>query len=910
MTTSPGLFALTRRRFATPRSAALVIVALTALAAFVIAAAPRALVGVVRAEVAHQLAGVAPTSRDLTGATLDAPAFGAPDDAAVADGWDAGAADVLGAVASRLADAREGFDPVLRGLTGTARFAEHLAAAPFAVPDALASDIPLARIQLLAEPSAQAHLELVEGTWPQGWDGTGPLPIALAADAAATMGWPVGQERRVPVNAQRLSQGWMAETPVFILSGTVAAVDPDADRWQHLPPALAATVFDDGNRRPTATAVAWTAAASWQRVMESGVLGRGQLTAWYPVDAAAARGVEPNDLLDALRGATTASIPLDATGTLRMRLSTELVGVLGTALSRANSASAILAVAAVGPLAVSVALIVLACALIVRRRRTDLALLSARGAPIARLRRLLAAEGMILGFPGAAVGAALGLVVARDDAGLLPTVIAVAVGAAPALALAGTLRPGLLTRARADLDARVSGRWTRIVEIVVVLLAVVAVAQLVLRGIGTQTDEIDPLVIVAPLLATVALALLVVRLHPLPIAAALAASRRGRGVVGLVGAARNLRDPAAGTTAVLAMVVAVAIAVFSSLILATVDRGAVVAAQRDVGGDIRIAGPYLDDATIERLRAVDGVTEVAGILRGDYLSVTASGGRASVLALVSDTARLAEIQRGFVGAIAPEAISAGAEPVQVVLADAVVADIGSGSATVAEAPAEITGTLARVMGVPQTASFVLLDRADYVALTGLGFSPRIAVVDIADDADPHVVADALGEALGQSHSVRILIDSTAEIQASPAVTALRFVLLGALAVAVALSVIALLLVAGVSRDARSRVIALLRTMGLDRPRGRGIVTWEFAPLGATALVGGIALGAVLPLLVVLSIDLRPFTGGGGQPSLTVDPALTGILIAVVVVALAAAVIAGVLSARTTSIATVLRTEED
>ena len=86
----------------------------------------------------------------------------------------------------------------------------------------------------------------------------------------------------------------------------------------------------------------------------------------------------------------------------------------------------------------------------------------------------------------------------------------------------------------------------------------------------------------------------------------------------------------------------------------------------------------------------------------------------------------------------------------------------------AEASAEITGTLARVMGVPQTASFVLLDRADYVALTGLGFSPRIAVVDIADDADPHVVADALGEALGQSHSVRILIDSTAEIQASPA----------------------------------------------------------------------------------------------------------------------------------------------
>ena len=135
-------------------------------------------------------------------------------------------------------------------------------------------------------------------------------------------------------------------------------------------------------------------------------------------------------------------------------------------------------------------------------------------------------------------------------------------------------------------------------------------------------------------------------------------------------------------------------------------------------------------------------------------------------------------------------------------------------------------------------------------------------------------------------------------------------LLSALAVAVALSVVALLLVAGVSRDARSRVIALLRSMGLDRARSRGVVAWEFVPLGVTALVGGVALGAVLPLLVVTSIDLRPFTGGGGQPSIAVDPVLCGPLIAVVVVALALAVVGGGASARTPSMATVLRTEED
>ncbi|MBN9213662.1 MAG: hypothetical protein ABS62_03720 [Microbacterium sp. SCN 70-200] len=909
MSTSPGLFALTRRRFATPRSAALVIIALTALAAFVVAAAPRALVGVVRAEVSHQLGGVAPTSRDLSGTALDAPAFG-PGDVST-EGWDPGASDVFGAVAEQLENARDGFDPVLRDLTSPAQFAEYKATGLVVVPGdaepAQPADAPFAVIQLLSEPTATAQMTLVEGAWPQAWDGgDSPIGIVLSADAAATMGWTVGEQRRVPANARNLSDGWWPDAPAFVLAGTFTAVDPAADRWLHLPTALTATVFDDGNSRPRATAAAWVPAGTWERV--SGQLGGSQITLWYPVDADAARGVDPTELLAAVRGATSASIPLDESGQLRVRLSSDLETVLSTALGRSGAASAILAVAAVGPLAVSVALIVLAAALIVRRRRTDLALLSARGAPLSRLRRLLLGEGVLLGVPAAVIGAGVGVLVTANDAGWMPTALAVLVGAAPGLALALTLRPALLERGRSDLDAPVRSRWTRIAEAIVGLLAVVAVVQLVLRGVGSGTTTIDPLVIAAPLLATVALALIVVRLHPLPIAAAFAAAKRGRGVVGLVGAARSLRDPAAGTTAVLAMVVAVAIAVFSSVVLATVDRGAVVAAQRDVGADIRIAGPYFEQATIDRLREVDGVTDAVGILRGDYLTVTGPGGRASVLALVTEPDRLAAAQRGFVGAF-PGGLAAGSDPLQVAVSTAVTEETG-GVTTVQNRPAQAVATVDELLGMAGTSEFVVLAASDYTALTGLGFYPRTVLVDITAGADVHAVADALSEIIGQNHTVRFLTDSTAEIQASPAVTALRFVLLSALGVAGLLSVIALLLVAGVARDARSRVIALLRTMGLDRRRARGIVAWEFAPLGITALVGGMILGAVLPLLVVVSIDLRPFTGGGAQPALTVDPLLSGSLIAAVIVALGIAVVAGVASARTTSIATVLRTEED
>ncbi|WP_434809953.1 FtsX-like permease family protein [Microbacterium sp. bgisy189] len=914
MTRSPGLFHLLRRRLATPRSAALVIVVLVTVAAFVIAAAPRALVAVERAEVAHQIDGIAPTSRDLTVEVLGGIMGGAADDPAVVERWDDGAADELGAVGQALADHRADFDPALAGLAGEGEF--YVVEDPvMVVPWQIPADDPLSVVQLLAEPAATSHLELVDGAWPSAWTDPGgvpegqpdsgePIEIVLAVDAAERMGWPVGQERGIPMSVARpASMNWQL-LPTMRLVGTVEAVDPDAERWLHLPPALTATYFDDGDRRPTATAVAWVNPAGWTNIWE---MSR-SLVAWYPVDGEGALQADAGDLLSAVRGATAGAVPLETTGTQRGRFETDVRDVLQTSLARAGSAGAILAVATVGPLAVAVSIIVLAGTLMIRRRRVDLALLSARGAPASRLRRLLFIEGALLGLPAAAVGAAAGVVLTPEDAGPLPTIVAVLVGLAPALALAFSLRTNL--RERRDADPRAHGRARVLTEATVVLLAVLAVVLLVVRGIGDATAGIDPLVVAAPLLATVALALVVVRLHLVPLTAALAIARRGRGVVSLVGAARNLRDPAAGTTAVLAMLVAVAIAVFSSIVLATVDRGAAVAAQRDVGADIQLSGPYFEADVIERLRGVDGVEDAVGVQRGDYLTVEAGDGRKSVLVVTAEVEGLAAVQRGYVSAVPAGRIEPGADPIDIIVSRDLSDEIGGGAATIGERDADIVGVIERIPGMSMSTNFVLVDASDYTDLTGFGFHPRVVMVDVADGADPAAVAAALDDAVGQNHATQLLDASSAEIRSSPAVSALRVVLLSALAGAAALSVLALLLVAGVSRDARSRVIALLRTQGLDRRLARGIVAWEFAPLGVTALVGGLLLGAALPLLAVASIDLRPFTGGSVQPAPVIDPVLTAVLVAVVALALGLAVVAGVLSARTTSLATVLRTEED
>lgn len=886
---APSLLWLTRRRFATPRSATLVLVALTALAAFAIAAAPRALVGVIRAEIAHQITAVPTIARDLTARTVDVPLFGSPADPSTVEGWDPGSAAAFGAVNDHLRAGRESFAPTVQTLTEEASFAVHaldpISAAPSDISE-LAPTLPLPLVQLLAEPTALQHVTVTEGEWPKDpASPDAPLQIALTESAAATMGWDVGVQR--------------AE---FVLTATVQANDPDADRWGHLPTALVATVFDDGNQRPTATSVAWVTPESWRLWWDSGLGGRGQMTAWYPVDGRAALFVEPDVLLSGLRAATSESMPLDSDGYLRTRFSTELVAVMTTAATRASSTSSILAVAAVGPFAVTVGLIALAASLIARRRSGDVMILTARGAPMARVRRMFGVEGAILGVPAAAVGIVVALAVSPFDAGPWAIIGSAAVSVAPIAALAMSAH----ARGTGRSDAHVPRRsWSRTVGMALAwILAIAAMVVLFQRGPGSTTDSIDPLVIVAPLLLTIAIALVMVRLHPLPLAVLHAWARRQRGAVGLVGSARALRDSPASTAAVMAMVVAVSVAVFSSLILATVERGSAVSAQRVVGGDIRMAGPVFSAHALERIAAIDGVDDVTGIMEGTYVSLSGSAPSNSAVVFVTDPAALSRIQDGMFGAL--PRVEPAAEGAAMMAARA----LGDDITAVNGQAVQMTASIDALLGMPGITEFVVMSPDVYEPLTGVGYFPRVAVIGLEPGADPRAVAQEASRAVPEAHTTRVLAVSVAEITSSPAVAALRAVLLAAVGVSIGLAVVAVLLVAGVSGDSRGRLIAHLRTMGLDRRGVRGVIAWDFVPLGATAIVGGTLLGVSLPALVLAAIDVRPFTGGRAQPALTLDPLLTGILLIAVVVALIVAVFVGMRTARATSLASALRSEED
>ncbi len=944
MSTSPGLVSLTKRRFATPRSAAAIIVLLTLLASFLIAAAPRLLTHTLHDEIAFQIDQLSDTTRDLSATSAGAPpSFGAATDESLTAGWGEGAGAVFGGVAQKLFDNREAASAEVQALTDHGAFA--VVTEPLnAVRDPQNPADPRLLLQAVGDPTVREHLTLVSGAWPVAWhedvwdSGVGeiaedglvtpaslvfqhPIEVVVASEVASDLEWQLGQDLVV---SSTTYDGRNLELR-FRLAGIAEPIDAAAARWLHInTPVLDAAYFFDGNSKPSYTAGVFVDAGSWGsigpvtslvRVNDPSVFGfrgvRTDLHAWYPVSAAAATAQDPETLLAGLRAFTGQAVSLGTpeTGDARARFESQVTTVLDTSIRRANATTMTLAVAAVGPIAVSIALIVLAAGLIIRRRRPDLQLLSARGTTLARLRRLLAYEGLTLGVLPAIAGTTLALVLTPGRGGVWWTITALLVGLIPAAALAFSLTPRTLEPGRADLGVTGHSRWARLGELLVIVVAVIAVAVLLYRGINRDSTVVDPLVIAAPLLATVALGLLAVRMHPLWLSGVLHRAQKRTKLVPLVGAARSLRDPAAGTTAVLAMLVAVAIAVFSSLILATVDKGAVTAAERQVGGDISLSGPVFDADTIDQIAAFDGVADVAGLYQAGREIVQLGSERIPTDLFVTDTNALQAVQRGFTEGFPAGIVTPGGQPAQIVVSSEVAAQTGVGVASDLLGGVRIVGELPVLAGNRAGSAFAVIDTADFTEQTGRGFFPRQVLIRLVPGADVDSVITELRDTVAGTYVVQSLQESTRAIGASPAVTALRVALLGAVVLSVVLSIIAILLVSGVSRDARSRVVALLRTMGMSKASGRRIVAWESVPLGISSLVGGLVLGIVLPLLVLNSIDLRSFTGGKVQPGLTIDPMLTIGLVLAVVVALAIAVVGGVLSARTTSLVTVLRTEE-
>ncbi|WP_425954759.1 hypothetical protein [Xylanimonas sp. McL0601] len=926
------LWLLTRRGLRSSWGAAAVLGAVALLAALVLTSLPRAAERWHGAMLDHAADQVSALSRDVTLTPLSAPpSFGVWIPGSLRPpAWDG--------VQSWLEALRKEQPEPLRDVLGPPHLT--VSATKVVVDAGPGTDIIAVSFVLRAAPDLADHARLVAGSWPQrsefglDWGPDSGLPpivapgktaadieptqVVLSRAGAEEIGWTVGSVHQAPM-----------PLPPFKLVGIYEPTDPADGYWQHASQGAEPTVVTN----PLSGTIVTVAGTVADEMIGPVTQSNPQLAFWYPVDLSGVPGGETSLLLRQLRELTAASHASVGLDDVPVRATTGTTAVLDRVLAQRVGVDAVLAVTVAGPVGALLVVLALGARLVVERRRPALTLLRARGASGREARAVAAAEGAVVGLPGAAVGTALGLVLVPGAFGPGQAAVALASGLAPAVALAATASAGRLGSQRADLGR--SPRWRTTAEVLVLLAAAATTWLLVARGAvaaggvsggASRPGQVDPLVAVAPALLCLGVAMLVVRALPWLVAPLERALARRRGLVGFLGAARARRDPAGGVLPAVSLVLCVAVAASSSVLRTTIDVGIADAAWEHVGADVRIADVWISPEQVKALRAAEGVSAVAtltGLGRG---TVTAGGTQVHLSVIAVDAADLARVQEGVPGAPPAAALAAltrddgRALPMLVSESSGLSADaegeLAREGSTRPPPTAHAVGTIAVLPGMPPAARFVVVDAARAAQAFESTDLPGVAFVRLdragggtALTASAHVPAAVRAVFPSAGAHLETAADAAAEVRGSPSTRALEIAAALALvlaAVLVALTVVLTLLLAG---PARARLLAVLRSLGSGPRQGRVLVASETAPWIAVALLAGAVLAWAVPAVVLAAIDLTPLTEGSAAPTARYDLATLAALGAglVLIGALAGALVA-VWSGR--DVAARLRTGED
>lgn len=916
-----GLGLLARRQLRTSWGATATLGVVAFLAAGVLSTAPRAVATMHGDQVAYETAAASGLSRDVisvVGAVPGEPPGGmyyvpgeqpAEGNPAEPD-WSPFLANL---------DAVRGEIPEpLRSAMGVPDF--HVTATDLAYTDPVpASELAEAKVLLRAAPALADRAELVEGSWPAATPagGNSPFEVAVSRAVADTYGWELGGQYGTLGGSGVVA---LADRyPSLVVTGIFETGDPDADYWLHNSFGARAAVINDPNRGLLGTASVYVSPA----MIVPLTLGYAETRVWYPVSTDNVTAAAVPELLSQVNGLSTKVIPVpagpDDPTPVQLRPDSRLSEILERLLAQRTGVDAIVAVLAVGPLGATVAVLALGARLVVDRRRSALALLRARGASGGQLRLLMGGEGLVVGLGSAAVGFGAGLALSTGlgmDAPVTVSQIGLTLvaGLAPAAALALATSPAGLRTTRADLAPRSRSRVRWVLEVLVVAGAALATWLLLSRGVVAGSGAgsgVDPLVAAAPLLVSLALTLLAVRAYPWIALAVERALAPRRDLVPFLGAARATRDPAGGPVPAVALVLAVAVAATSAVLYSTVSGGVVREAWRATGADLRISGPIVDEPAAEQISALDGVEVVVpvgevgdGVLQGE-------GGSPRAEVYTVDAAALATAQADVAGS--PETLGelaratgsgAADDALPVILTrSAAGPGVSPGSTGITLAtqegsvPVRVVDVVDELPGLPAGRALVLTDTDRLAAGTGDSGYARLALVDLADDADRAAVAAGITRLL-PSAVVEDPDQEADEMLAAPVSGGLVIAFVLAVLLAGLLCAAAVVMTLMLAAPARARLLAVLQTLGLSPRQGRGLVGWEIGPWAVVALVVGAVLGVAVPSLVLAAVDVTALTGGIARPDPQYDPLLLGAAAAgFVVVVLAAVGVAAALSRR-------------
>jgi putative ABC transport system permease protein len=856
---------LALRLFGSSPAVSTVLAGITLLVALVAAGTPNAMQLLFTAGLQHTVSELPPTERDLQATEWGGPVVG-PAAAAGSTGMVAASEKIWGAQNDILLGMREDMPSVLAASVDDPQFTA-LFDSLASPPDSYEAPGQTSNVLLGFDPWFERHVTIVEGSAPAAastdWPGEVPLEIALSTASATAMHWSIGE-------ARTLRTSGTANTRVT-LSGTFEAVDPADEFWTQTPIALDPEAQTVGDGEPIYTAVAFANAASWPRVLDASMTPR--LHAWFPLHGASLTATTSDEFLTAVRAFTRVGQPNDggtADDFARYRNPGEPItpapelGFLSRVITpieaenhRATATLSVVSMAAVGPIGLMVAVLVLAIRLLLLRHRDSLAIARARGASALRLRGTLAAEGVILGTPAAVAGA----LVAPD---YWP--VAVLAGLLPAILLAF----GPLASQRTRLDLGTVGRTRQLTEVVTLVLAAAGVVLLLQRGVSTDSaSAFDPVLVATPLLLTLAACVLVLRAYPVPLAFIARRAHEKPGLVAFLGAAQGLRDQAAGLAPVLAMVVAVSIGVLSSVLLATTSTGIDAAARESVGADVAVHGTGLDP---DAARAVGGDSAVATVYIHDE-EVRGGGDSVDSAVIAADTAALVTVQRDVPNGIHRDLSEPVDGAIPVIVSQKLAEALGGETKlTIGGAHLVVVGVAGNANAFTTRDTWLIGDLAAQNELVGPGGSPKVLLIDAKPRAKLAAVQAGLEDAMAATGAtVTSSTGQAAALRANPSTLGLSVALIIALVLVAVLCGFAVALTLVLGGATRAQLQSTLRALGLGRRSERQLLAWEVLPVALVALVVGEVLGLALPAVILAGVDLRRFTGGAQQPLLVLDP---------------------------------------
>jgi putative ABC transport system permease protein len=599
-----------------------------------------------------------------------------------------------------------------------------------------------------------------------------------------------------------------------------------------------------------------------------------------------------------------------------LRFSADASATIERALAQQAATTGLIAMIVSGPIGVAVAVLVLGCRLVLERRRSALRLLSARGAAPGQLRFLLGLEGLMLGLAPALLGAGIGIAIALRASGSPPApgVIAAAVllGFAPPGVLAALAGSDAERPARTDLGRR-GPRIRLVAEGIVAVLAAGAVTLLFLRGAGGPGAQgLDVLQAATPLLLAVVACVITLRLYPLPLARVLESARRSPGLHSFLGAARGLREPTIGLTPVLSLVVGVSVAVSSGVLLSSLQEGVTRAAQAQVGSDLRITGGAFSPAQLQSVRTMAGVAAATGISGTETATLEVNGQTRLTTVYVVDAADMRVVQGDQPGLLPPGVeLPAGDSPVPVVAASAIAERIGSaGDARLNAVAVTVAGVSSGPSPIGERQDRVVIDSSYAEDVLGGDREDRTVLLRLDASASVADVADAVVDLLGDGIRIESVDRIVGGIQSSPSVQGVRIALLAATALAALLSALAIVMTLTLAARPRARVLALLRTLGAPPGSSTSLALWEIGPPAVAAVIAGTVFGAIVPLVVLAGVDLRPFTGSSVQPGYHVDAATLGVMLGGFVMLAAVFTAVALWMSRRARAASALRTVEE